>query len=48
MADTGTFNVVVLGVGFLLVFTAFNTCVNVEVSLKQKSSILLHVNRLSF
>uniref|UniRef100_A0A3P8X039 UNC93-like protein MFSD11 n=1 Tax=Cynoglossus semilaevis TaxID=244447 RepID=A0A3P8X039_CYNSE len=30
MADTGTFNVVVLGVGFLLVFTAFNTCVNVE------------------
>ncbi|XP_058509290.1 UNC93-like protein MFSD11 [Solea solea] len=30
MADTRTFNVVILGVGFLLVFTAFNTCANVE------------------
>ncbi|XP_029283969.1 UNC93-like protein MFSD11 [Cottoperca gobio] len=30
MADTRTFNVVILGVGFLFLFTAFTTCGNVE------------------
>ncbi|XP_077474277.1 UNC93-like protein MFSD11 isoform X3 [Stigmatopora argus] len=30
MADWRTFNVVVLGVGFLFIFTAFTTCGNVE------------------
>ncbi|XP_019949975.2 UNC93-like protein MFSD11 [Paralichthys olivaceus] len=30
MADTRTFNVVILGVGFLFIFTAFTTCGNVE------------------
>ncbi|KAM3864282.1 UNC93-like protein MFSD11 [Diretmus argenteus] len=30
MADRRTFNVVVLGVGFLLLFTAFTTCGNIE------------------
>ncbi|XP_078126208.1 UNC93-like protein MFSD11 isoform X2 [Sander vitreus] len=30
MADRRTFNVVILGVGFLLIFTAFTTCGNVE------------------
>ncbi|XP_037834613.1 UNC93-like protein MFSD11 isoform X2 [Kryptolebias marmoratus] len=30
MADRRTYNVVVLGVGFLLIFTAFTTCGNVE------------------
>lgn len=32
MADRRTFNVVILGVGFLFIFTAFTTCGNVEVS----------------
>ena len=31
MADVRTVNVVVLGVGFLLIFTAFTTCGNIEV-----------------
>uniref|UniRef100_A0A8C9WXM6 UNC93-like protein MFSD11 n=1 Tax=Sander lucioperca TaxID=283035 RepID=A0A8C9WXM6_SANLU len=30
MADRRTFNVVILGVGFLFIFTAFTTCGNVE------------------
>uniref|UniRef100_A0A8C4ARW3 UNC93-like protein MFSD11 n=1 Tax=Denticeps clupeoides TaxID=299321 RepID=A0A8C4ARW3_9TELE len=30
MADLRTFNVVVLGIGFLFVFTAFTTCGNIE------------------
>lgn len=30
MADRGTFNVVILGVGFLFIFTAFTTCGNIE------------------
>ncbi|KAM3597910.1 uncharacterized protein V6R79_011076 [Siganus canaliculatus] len=30
MADRSTFNVVVLGLGFLFVFTAFTTCGNIE------------------
>ncbi|XP_038559581.1 UNC93-like protein MFSD11 [Micropterus salmoides] len=30
MADIRTFNVVVLGVGFLFIFTAFTTCGNIE------------------
>ncbi|XP_053707742.1 UNC93-like protein MFSD11 isoform X2 [Synchiropus splendidus] len=30
MADRRTFNVVILGVGFLFVFTAFTTCGNIE------------------
>ncbi|XP_071776768.2 UNC93-like protein MFSD11 [Centroberyx gerrardi] len=30
MADRRTFNVVILGVGFLLIFTAFTTCGNIE------------------
>ncbi|XP_059204951.1 UNC93-like protein MFSD11 [Centropristis striata] len=30
MADTRTFNVVILGVGFLFIFTAFTTCGNIE------------------
>ncbi|XP_054596117.2 UNC93-like protein MFSD11 isoform X1 [Nothobranchius furzeri] len=30
MADKSTYNVVILGVGFLLIFTAFTTCGNVE------------------
>lgn len=30
MADKRTFNVVILGVGFLFIFTAFTTCGNVE------------------
>ncbi|XP_076000222.1 UNC93-like protein MFSD11 [Genypterus blacodes] len=30
MADLRTFNVVILGVGFLLIFTAFTTCGNIE------------------
>ncbi|XP_029015696.1 UNC93-like protein MFSD11 [Betta splendens] len=30
MADARTFNVVVLGVGFLFIFTAFTTCGNIE------------------
>lgn len=30
MADRRTFNVVVLGVGFLFIFTAFTTCGNIE------------------
>ncbi|KAM9843706.1 UNC93-like protein MFSD11 [Aulostomus maculatus] len=30
MADRRTFNVIVLGVGFLFIFTAFTTCGNVE------------------
>ncbi|XP_029995910.1 UNC93-like protein MFSD11 [Sphaeramia orbicularis] len=30
MADTRTFNVAILGVGFLFIFTAFTTCGNVE------------------
>lgn len=34
MADRRTYNVVVLGVGFLFIFTAFTTCGNVEVSYK--------------
>lgn len=33
MADRRTFNVVVLGLGFLFIFTAFTTCGNIEVSL---------------
>lgn len=32
MADRRTFNVVVLGLGFLFIFTAFTTCGNIEVS----------------
>lgn len=32
MADLRTYNVVVLGIGFLLIFTAFTTCGNIEVS----------------
>ncbi|KAI4822000.1 hypothetical protein KUCAC02_007568 [Chaenocephalus aceratus] len=31
MADRRTFNVVILGLGFLFIFTAFTTCGNVEV-----------------
>ncbi|TRZ04281.1 hypothetical protein DNTS_003230 [Danionella cerebrum] len=30
MADLRTYNVVVLGIGFLLIFTAFTTCGNIE------------------
>ncbi|XP_056144079.1 UNC93-like protein MFSD11 [Lampris incognitus] len=30
MADIRTFNVVILGLGFLLIFTAFTTCGNIE------------------
>ncbi|XP_006637134.1 UNC93-like protein MFSD11 isoform X1 [Lepisosteus oculatus] len=30
MADFRTFNVVILGIGFLLIFTAFTTCGNIE------------------
>lgn len=30
MADMRTFNVVILGIGFLLIFTAFTTCGNIE------------------
>ncbi|XP_064178484.1 UNC93-like protein MFSD11 [Anguilla rostrata] len=30
MADLRTFNVVILGIGFLLIFTAFTTCGNIE------------------
>ncbi|XP_055046062.2 UNC93-like protein MFSD11 [Misgurnus anguillicaudatus] len=30
MADVRTYNVVVLGIGFLLIFTAFTTCGNIE------------------
>ncbi|XP_062338115.1 UNC93-like protein MFSD11 [Osmerus eperlanus] len=33
MADLRTFNVVILGVGFLLIFTAFTTCGNIEQTL---------------
>uniref|UniRef100_A0A671SHH1 UNC93-like protein MFSD11 n=1 Tax=Sinocyclocheilus anshuiensis TaxID=1608454 RepID=A0A671SHH1_9TELE len=33
MADVRTYNVVILGIGFLLIFTAFTTCGNIEVSL---------------
>lgn len=32
MADRRTCNVVILGLGFLFIFTAFTTCGNVEVS----------------
>lgn len=32
MADIRTYNVVVLGIGFLFIFTAFTTCGNIEVS----------------
>ncbi len=32
MADIRTYNVVILGIGFLLIFTAFTTCGNIEVS----------------
>lgn len=32
MADRRTLNVVILGLGFLFIFTAFTTCGNVEVS----------------
>lgn len=32
MADIRTYNVVILGIAFLLVFTAFTTCGNIEVS----------------
>uniref|UniRef100_A0A673MVB1 UNC93-like protein MFSD11 n=1 Tax=Sinocyclocheilus rhinocerous TaxID=307959 RepID=A0A673MVB1_9TELE len=32
MADVRTYNVVILGIGFLLIFTAFTTCGNIEVS----------------
>uniref|UniRef100_A0A671SIK7 UNC93-like protein MFSD11 n=1 Tax=Sinocyclocheilus anshuiensis TaxID=1608454 RepID=A0A671SIK7_9TELE len=31
MADVRTYNVVILGIGFLLIFTAFTTCGNIEV-----------------
>ncbi|XP_016392393.1 UNC93-like protein MFSD11 [Sinocyclocheilus rhinocerous] len=30
MADVRTYNVVILGIGFLLIFTAFTTCGNIE------------------
>ncbi|XP_046894557.1 UNC93-like protein MFSD11 isoform X1 [Hypomesus transpacificus] len=33
MADLRTFNVVILGIGFLLIFTAFTTCGNIEQTL---------------
>lgn len=46
MADRRTFNVVVLGLGFLFIFTAFTTCGNIEVSLV--SVIFPHQFRTAF
>ncbi|KAI1884668.1 hypothetical protein AGOR_G00228790 [Albula goreensis] len=42
MADFRVFNVVILGIGFLLIFTAFTTCGNIE------QTVIKHVENQTF